>query len=377
MRPTEQGPMKISPFHLLAGAAVGGVTACARLATRPTTPPTTPQTTDPSSPWRIDGAESFDLKIPHQFFASKHRTNPEETVCHTQGLALTRDHVVISCTLFNKDRKAETAQSYLLTGSREAVLSPNPKDPHWKLIETTDQPPTMIGSKKPAPLGHPSGLAPFLPFRNLVFANSTYGPEGYSQFRLFDPQTMSLRQLLTPIPEHLGAVAPLLGRYLVGLTWNSEAFLVVDSKTGSWKKYPNNLVEHVDYQECEAVNDRTLLCTGNTRMPSTSPEYYFGRGHFIEVSGDDLNSFEFRLKNLLYAKGPMGRGVRWGNRNLGTILLKNPFASPNRYGDYQTPETLTFEGMAIDREERFIYFLPADIPGGKLIRYRLNDSHDI
>jgi hypothetical protein len=44
----------------------------------------------------------------------------------------------------------------------------------------------------------------------------------------------------------------------------------------------------------------------------------------------------------------------------------------NDYGGYVLPKPLSYERMTLDRERRYIYFLPEDLPSAKLIRMRLD-----
>lgn len=312
--------------------------------------------------WLLERPESFDLKIPSGFFVGKHRTNRKQATCHTQGLAITRSDIVITCCLFdrrNESKKAQTAQSFLLKGSLEAVLSRDRKrDPRWQLWETTDAPPSG-GSQKtsPLPLGHPSGAASDPSTGNVIFANSTYQGSGYSLFRFFDPTTASLSHYLM-IPQPVAAVAPMLGRFLVGPSWGRGRFFVIDRQHQRWRQTflkMSEPVEQVEYNECEPWDERTVLCTGVFTGK--------GRADLIEIRGDRFASLEFRLRGHFAFREKSG-GV---TRDLGTRFYLP--GSNNRYGNYKSQKPLTYEGLALDRESDSLYFLPDDVPKAKLLRY--------
>ena len=45
----------------------------------------------------------------------------------------------------------------------------------------------------------------------------------------------------------------------------------------------------------------------------------------------------------------------------------------NAYGTYHLNKALGHEGMAISADKKHAYFFPGDVPGGKLVRYRIVD----
>ena len=46
----------------------------------------------------------------------------------------------------------------------------------------------------------------------------------------------------------------------------------------------------------------------------------------------------------------------------------------NQYGDYQSYLPLSNEGVALSPDKKYIYFMPDDIPGSKLVRYTLTSD---
>ncbi|MDC0707944.1 hypothetical protein POL68_05625 [Stigmatella sp. ncwal1] len=72
-------------------------------------------------------------------------------------------------------------------------------------------------------------------------------------------------------------------------------------------------------------------------------------------------SSKAKLSEVLSNKG----AVAWTKRDITETAT---------VGTYTLNRTLGNEGMAISADKQHVYFFPADVPGGKLVRYRIIDQ---
>ncbi|MBI2083379.1 MAG: hypothetical protein HYT76_07390 [Deltaproteobacteria bacterium] len=333
--------------------------------------------------WSITDPQVYDLHLPQNLFLGKLGSNKNQKTCHTQGLAITDSEIGISCCLYDpNNRKERTYQNeaYLLSTDLKPLLSGSTRRPKWRLEKITEFAPLeeserisksvleKNGRFDPKrdrfPMGHPSGIALDEDSKKLMLALSVYGPRGYSRLKQFNLESQSWDKKSYDIPDHLGAVVPLPKDLIVGPTWGSHEFIVLDRKSGEWRKYPNRLPEQVDYQECEALEKRIFICSGNLIDREWLVKRRIGKIHLIELIGAHFDSFQFELKGEI--KGDLG--VREFSYQEGEEVVEK---RQNRYGTYWIPLTLPNEGLSLSPDQKFIYFLPEDIPGGRLIRYRL------
>ncbi|MBI2982438.1 MAG: hypothetical protein HYY44_09175 [Deltaproteobacteria bacterium] len=325
--------------------------------------------------WSMNDPQVFNLQIPKNLFIGKLAGSPQVATCHTQGLAVTDSQILISCCLYDaKDKKERSYRNdaYLLSADITSVFSAQPNQkPDWALEKITEWAPLeeseriakSVLEKKSAfdparelfPMGHPSGIAFDKERRGVWLALSVYGPRSYSRIKQFN------------IPDHLGAVVPLRGNLIVGLTWGSQEFLVLDTNSGEWRRYPNKLPEQVDYQECDALAKSLFICSGNLIDREWFLKRRIGKIHILELQGDHFDSFHFVLKGEV--EGDLGVREFSDQKDKGVTEKRQ-----NQYGPYSTPLTLTNEGMSLSPDKKFIYFLPEDIPGGRIVRYRLTPS---
>ncbi len=310
----------------------------------------------------LSDPEVFDLRIDPDLFRGKFPWDPQIQRCHTQGLQVTRSEILISCCLYDSRKKSERIkknEGFLLKAPSREILSPSssPKVP-WTIRKITDHLP-----ETPYPLGHPSGLAWDDQRGGIWLANSVYGTDSFARIHFLKPPYSHPSRSIT-LPDHIGAVVP-VKNFLIGLTWGSNGFQVLNLESGRSRLIPNRLRESVDYQGCQELGSDEILCSGNLPERVKKGRRLRGRIHRIAVEGNDLENVVFHLKEVI----EKNLGIREVSYEEGIGDLEQ---AVNSYGGYETALTLTNEGMSLGPDRKFVYFLPEDIPGGRLIRYRIS-----
>ena len=96
-----------------------------------------------------------------------------------------------------------------------------------------------------------------------------------------------------------------------------------------------------------------------------------------EIVGDDIDSLDIGSLKGIVMTLPSGKITdRLGERQYRDVKekkgrKKSKEKRKNEYGRHNTHLTLTNNGMTLDSDMKYVYFLPEDIPGGKLIKYEL------
>lgn len=271
--------------------------------------------------WTLTAPEAFDLHIDPSIFYARLPAHPALTSCHTQGLAIANDAIVISCSLYgstdDRDRVAKSLLVVASLGQIEAKLAPA-----WQVVDIT-----RPAKRQPGVLGHPSGLV--YDGDGIWCATAVYAPASESRIARYDPITF--QEMATPAPveisDHIGTIAPIpWARAVLAFNWDSRAVYRIDMAEGMVSRFANP--QRAAYQDCQA-RDQRLLCAG-----------ILGDRAVIDVLDDNL-----RMRSSM-AWQPLPSGV--------------------------TMRPFTTEGFALSEDGRFAYFLPDDLPKAELIRYRLD-----
>lgn len=389
--------------------------------------------------WILADPQSVDLHIPPSIFrdffaahpplqvpASKRADFIDHGTCHTQGLAIVKGRIVISCCFYDnrlKHTRLYAGQSLLLSAKFSDVVHHKEGRPiDWRVRDITALVPSdqaarikSIADKfngrkhvkeleryrlelspgttpEQAPLSpvmsHPSGLAVDSHGRVWV-ANAVYGgPGSYSTIAAYDPKTLKDAKGTKrfSLPYHIGWLAIFDHRFLVGETWGGLLLAVIDMKTGERSVLPNpnrdqpgvwTELTHVGFDDCTGVGKEIAICGGawfhngygSGRMVRS------GRLYLLRGSGKTLKDFRFKALYPLWiqlrAHPPSSPTFHFGER-IYTYRegLGDRDERMNEYGDEKMPIPLTNNGITLGPKKRSIYFLPNDLPGAKLIRYR-------
>jgi hypothetical protein len=231
-------------------------------------------------------------------------------------------------------------------------------------------------------------------------ANAGYSEESYASILLFDPARLGEPgfELLDryTVKRHVAALAILDDRYIVGWTWGTKNFLVIDTRTGEVVIRPNPMVgsaDYIDVQDCKHWHGSHILCNGVYRYEASLdapdvplPEQALrdpdrdtlrvrlGRLQLLEVDASKFPEVDIRLRGYAKMRLP---GSDEPTIDLGRRIYRvdadgnEQHLVENDYGGYKLHKPLTYEGMVVSPDRQHIYFLPADLPGAKLIRMRL------
>lgn len=392
-----------------------------------------PASSDPTDYLLVE-PEVFDLGIPEDFFQRDGRALarfPEISECHTQGFALAGDDIVISCILFNPaagDVQTTTGKSFMLRARFCDVVgcdgAPPASSPSWAIHDITEPVPgdhnpritrqrlkeqtlTEAESAIVHVMNHPSGITHDAALGGVWVANSVYDDETYTNIMLLDPKRFGvaadragavLRE--QAIAKGVSAVTVLDDRYLFSSNWAGKS-LGVFARDGSIEPaiIPNPFLgtkDHIFIEDCARWVPPYVICGGEYKFKAhldtpdislaagapTTPETLRvrqGRLQILRVDTSSLPGFRVELVGFMQARFTADAPV---TTLLGTRSYQVDSAgreiprSVNQYGAHRTPRSLPMEGIAIDPERRYMYFLPDDLPHARLIRMRLAHRTD-
>jgi hypothetical protein len=331
--------------------------------------------------------------MPGDLFLGQLKSSPELRTCHAQGLEIRGNRLFVSCCLYDPHKREERAlhnEGFLL--STDLSFLGGNSTPSWKIQKVTALTPLEEGPRitkglfgrekfkegeRVFPLGHPSGIIQDLASGDLWFAISVYGPHSFSRFVRIPARTLSAERTTLTIPNHAGALLLYLGRYLISPTWGSLEFLIRDTLSEKQRLVINRLAERIDYQDCAAWSGTLFLCGGNRIAKEGHWKKRIGRVHILEVQGEEIDTLSIQLKGRLFLAGSDQRSLTddLGTREFSPQEGKGTLEkSENHYGDHTSPLTLANEGLAISADNKFLYFLPEDLPEATLIRFELESS---
>ena len=377
----------------------------------------------------LTDVEVFDLGIAEDFFQRDGRSLsqfPHIDSCHMQGAVIADGFLVISCILFNDhERTSRTyvGKSFVLRAWLCDIIGcPGAREPRWQVEDITEAIPPehslrisknlfgtdeLSGDQRAIThlMTHPSGLLHGPEPGTFWVGNAVYDRDTYSRITLLSAADIGTGEALSrarrtiDVPRgHTSAIAVIKQRYMISPLWGSRTFLVLDMQgDGQQLTIPNPWVDtadHVQLQDCTEWQNTYMICNGNweyvvdpanpdvplhgeqaTALGLEAVRVRHGR---IQVLQFDVSDFPRNVSVELigYIQGVLpGRekpGINFGDRKYQydedgqkkTLIY-------NDYRGFVTPTTITHEAMAVDPEREYLYFVPADIPGGKLIRMRL------
>lgn len=371
-------------------------------------------------------AEAFDLGLSADFFVADGRglpSAPDIENCHTQGMVVAGDDLVVSCVLYDDgapDQRTHVGKSYLLRAPLCEVVGcdgPPATSVRWAIEDITGVAPDaesqritrlLLEKEELTPeelaithlTSHPSGLV-YDPERDGIWvANSVYASDTYSELMLIRREQIGQGDLdalvarTIPVSDHVGALSLIEGRYLVGLTWSSRRIVVVDVESEQAPVIVANpflQTEHdVGIQDCDRWSADTMVCGGTFRYPADpqnpdvalTPEeaaqpgrdtLFVRRGRLQQVRVDVERFPEVAFEVVGYLETDVlpdrppgidfGLSIAYRHAEGGEEQLVI-----NDYDSYRTHFTLPNEAMALDPVRQQVYFLPEDIPAGKLVR---------
>jgi hypothetical protein len=306
--------------------------------------------------------EAFDIGMdPNLFAADVLEQYPNIQDCHTQGLELVGDQIFLSCSLFgsNADRD-RYSKAFLLKAKLSDVLA------HAGTVTWTKQNITEFATVGGArlPLGHPSGIIHDTARGGIWSANAVYKALSYTHMRLYDAETLEPLAGAAPvtIEDHIGTIGLIPDGRLIGMNWDSINLYYVDlhdkstADDDSMTRIANTLT--TAYQDCDTWDGSHILCAGLLRE---ADGIRYGRLHLLKV--DALDTQGVQLVREIPEKLPDGS----------TRVRLGAVDQDNAYGTYHLNKALGHEGMAISADRKYAYFFPGDVPGGKLVRYRIVD----
>jgi hypothetical protein len=375
--------------------------------------------------------EAFDLRLPADFFASDGRglpSAPDITNCHTQGVVVAGDDLVVSCVLFDDavpEQRTLGGKSYLLKAPLCDVVGcdgPPADTVRWVSEDITGLAPegesqriTRLLLKKeeltPDELAirhlmtHPSGLVYDPERKGIWVASAVYASDTYSELLLIRPEEIgqgdpaALVERAIPVSDHVGALSLIEGRYLVGASWSTRRFVMVDVE-GEHEPVsvanPFLQGEHdIAIQDCDRWSADTMLCGGTFRyearpetpdVPLTPEEaadpdldtLFVRRGRLQQLRVDVARFPEVELEVVGYMQTDM-LPERPSSIDFGITMIYRPASgaeevvTTNDYDGYRTPLTLLNEAMGLDPVRQHVYFIPEDVPVGKLVRMAIQE----
>ncbi|ADO69825.1 uncharacterized protein STAUR_2021 [Stigmatella aurantiaca DW4/3-1] len=306
--------------------------------------------------------EVFDIGMDPNLFASDVLSQyPDIKDCHTQGLELVGDQIFLSCTLFGTTAdRDQYSKSFLLKAKLSEVL--NHQGPvAWTRRDITE---TATVGNTSLPLGHPSGIIYDAKRGGIWSANAVYKALSHTRMTLYHPDT------LMPLPgtaavtieDHIGTIGLIPDGRLMGMNWDSINLYYVnpgDKSTAaddSLTQIANTLT--TAYQDCDTWDDAHILCSG---LLKETDGIKYGRLHLLKVDALDTQGVQL-VREVPEKRTDGSLRVRLGTAD-----------QENTYGTYKLTRTLANEGMAISADKQHVYFFPADLPAGKLVRYRITD----
>lgn len=362
-----------------------------------------------TAPWQISEPRAFDLKMPPDLFRGRLAQYPQLDRCHTQGLEIIDDQLVISCSLSNprfKTRQSFTAESLLLSAPLAAIEAQDGSpSPTWQIVSLTEPVPTTenpriaktLLASLPKPLawfieafyapeslqymmGHPSGLYYDTDRGLLWVSNAVYGPRTYSQLQPLNPQTLQpvTTSSILAIRDHLGSVVALSDHLLLSTAWGDpQNFRLIDVATKRSRLLPLTTDDLTHYQDCDRWNEDTLFCVGKRLQKNGVMHAVQGRLHVFRITGHNFDDLQLEHRGAVtwrqkdrFDTIDLGHRLFYYIEGIGDI----EHGPLNRYGEFRTAVPLSQEGFAIGPDRRTVYFLPDDLPFGKLVRMELRPS---
>ena len=163
---------------------------------------------------------------------------------------------------------------------------------------------------------------------------------------------------------------------LLGIDWEARVYLA-ELATGRSKWLESGF--DVEYQDCDVWSERTIACGGYQKgqLKENGAEWEAETGHLdlLMLEGESFETWRVVKVGGIAARGidgsasptlELGRQQWRYEEGRGDID-----AHTNRYGDTSTPLTLTNNGMAVSPDRKYVYFLPADLPQARLVRFAL------
>lgn len=176
-------------------------------------------------------------------------TLPGDEACHTQGIAVTDDHLFVSC-VKKKQKKAMLYQYGLPRGfpSNSSVFDPP---------EITDLTRDSMY--------HPSGLD--YDGKCLWVAVAHYRQfMASSTVTCLDPKNMSVLESWE-VADHIGAVAA-MGSEIVAMNWDAR-HIYRYSKTGAFIGKDRSPSQNA-YQDCKGASKNSVICSGKVKIGGKS-----------------------------------------------------------------------------------------------------------
>jgi hypothetical protein len=311
----------------------------------------------------LAGPETFDIGMdPNLFAADVLEQYPDVKACHTQGLELVGDQIYLSCTLFGTTADRDRySKAFLLKAKLSEVLA-NSGSVTWTKREITET--ANVGGAN-LPLGHPSGIIHDTARGGIWSANAVYKALSHTRMILYDENTLAPLAGAAPITveDHIGTIGLIPDGRLIGMNWDSINLYYVDphdkstAADDSMTKITNTLT--TAYQDCYSWDGAHILCGGLLRE---ADGVRYGRLHLLKVDALDMQGVQ------LIREVPEKLADGTTRVRLGAV------DQDNAYGDYHITKVLGHEGMAISADKKYAYFFPGDVPGGKLVRYRIVDK---
>ncbi len=345
--------------------------------------------------YRLTDPEVFNLGIPKEFFVGKLQSNRKQSICHTQGLYIDKNRIFVSCILYNMEEvntRSYYSEAFLLEADLSHILNKQ-KTIQWTLhqfaqdvakIERKRISQTVFGDNDVPKgahdfmykLSHPSGMERDVNENFIWLTPSVYGPKSSAHFRKYNIDRGRFMKEFWHVPDHSGLVLPLDNNIIVGVTWGSKEFLALDTKTGQYKLYENTLPELVDYQDSTRLSSNIFLCGGKAITKTWNSRIHTGRIHVLHINGSSYDKLSFELMGFVRMKN-----VNEDMRDLGVVeyvykdykgTIQEIKAIKSTYAGVETNVTLPHEGMSLDPEKQWLYFVPQDLPDAKLFRYKIS-----
>lgn len=375
---------------------------------------------------------AFDLGLPEDFFIRDGRALPDAPntrSCHTQGATIAGRYLFLSCVLLSPrnlgdpDARSATGKSFILRAPLCQITGCEGQPPAaqvaWAARELTELVPESESHRITRQLrnkdklsaedravrrllNHPSGLEYDSKQGGVWVANAAYAPNTYSHMYLIDPEKLSNEgpvRNFASVKSHIGAVMRIDERYLLGWSWASRNLVISDlSGSGRSSMTPHPALDtddHVDIQDCTHWQGTQVLCGGYFKyeVRPEAPDERLSADQLSDPARDTIRVGEGRVqifdidvsqfpqvtaKLVGTIRGKLNRKAE-ASVNLGVGKYRidaqgrpQPLAE-NNYGGYKSVKPVSYEAMTLGPDRRYIYFLPDDLPAGKLIRMRLTE----
>lgn len=373
--------------------------------------------------------QAFDLKMPEDFFAADGRglvDSPDITDCHTQSVVVAGDDLLMTCVLYDHrlpEQRTLVGRSYVLKAPLCDVVGcdgPPAATVSWQVEELLGEAPEaeshritrLLLQKEQLTaqelairhrMTHPAGLVYDAERGGVWMANAVYTSDSYAALLLIRPEAIGTgdRAALVAreirVNDHVGALSMLGSRYLVALTWGGRRFIVIDLENGDQQAVVQNPflgTEHeMGLQDCDRWNETTILCGGTFRywasqdmpeVPLTEEErmdparnpVFVRKGRLQQLRFDVTRFPDVEVEVAGYLMGALSPEAE-PSMDLGRSMLRtNPDGSQdylleNDYGEYQLHLPLPYEAVGFDPDMEHVYFVPQDLPAGRMIRMTL------